>query len=133
MPVSSAKRPKDVRRLVVGKVPVHLRIILEDPARDEFIFFRYGDKLEGDAQAFPGQAIHLPVGVGLVLKVLGDDRYKIAWYGHDNCQDPDTALRCGYTQIWVQQVKAPSKKGRESKKKNGAQIADLEGPSTAHY
>ena len=94
LPVAKSWRPKAVRKLVVGKVPVHMRIILKPPAANEFIFFRYCDKQDAADHVPAEETQHL--GVGLVMKVLPDECYKIAWYGHDRYQDPVTASsRCG--------------------------------------
>jgi hypothetical protein len=130
LPVAKSRRPKDVRKLVVGKVPVHMRIILKPPAANEFIFFRYCDKQDAADHVPAEETQHL--GVGLVMKVLPDECYKIAWYGHDRYQDPVTALQGAYKQMWVRPVPVRHKSRRKGRKKKA--VVDEDGHNaTEHY
>ena len=93
--VISAKQ-HDKRKVVCGRVPIHLRLKLQPPAADDIVVFSYS--IDDDTTA---------LGVALVLKVLpAPDMYHIQWYGSSNWETANhNPLTCSYFPAWVQNVK----------------------------
>jgi hypothetical protein len=105
---------KDCRKLVVGRVPIHLRLNLKAIEVGDFILFRYNDAPEAKddcsgADDDDDDDDHL--GVALILKTPSEgDEFNIHWLGHVNYKKPDHALAGAYKKSWVQP--ASRKNGR---------------------
>ena len=78
--------PRDVRKLTVGKVAAHWRIMLTPMTIGDFVAFRYKEEksssdLDDSDPDTDDEDIGDLLGVGQVLAILSDNRYTIRWHG----------------------------------------------------
>ena len=78
--------PRDVRKLTVGKVAAHWRIMLTPMTVGDFVAFRYKEEksssdLDDSDPDTDDEDIGDLLGVGQVLAILSDNRYTIRWHG----------------------------------------------------
>ena len=121
------RKKKDARALVVGKVPVHMRVVMSPVDLNDIICFRYTQK-EGRQEDAEERTNML--GVACVQELPTPekpDTFKIHWYGNGKANGSSNSLTVPFRPMWVQ----PGGQGKtKTKKKNGKNKRKAADPST---